>query len=91
MAGKKKPTKPEVKRKRRQKSETADWATIEPELLSQLIQAVTKGDGAIRFGYRRDGGAYAIGIYGDGKPYVEYFPAGEGVVNWVEGITYDFE
>ena len=46
----------------------ADWAGVDRELLVTAIAAVTLGGGAIRFGYTRDGGAFAIGIYdGDDK------------------------
>jgi hypothetical protein len=30
--------------------------------------------GALRLGYSRDGGAYAVGVYGDGDPYTLYHP-----------------
>jgi hypothetical protein len=47
----------------------ADWASIDPELLRSTIAAVARSGCAIRFGYSRDGGAFAIGIVGDGDPY----------------------
>lgn len=44
----------------------------DPLLLQALIAAVTEQGGAVRFGYSRDGGAYSIGILGDGDPYTEW-------------------
>lgn len=47
---------------------TADWGSVDAALLRDAIAAVTRGGAAIRFGYSRDGGAYAIGILdGDDK------------------------
>jgi len=60
------------KKKRRYEeapSGNADWARIDHNVLSTAIATVTATGCAIRFGYSRDGGAYAIGIVGDGDPY----------------------
>jgi len=45
-----------------------DWGRIDAELLWKLIQACTENDGAVMFGYSRDGGAYSVKIYEDGEP-----------------------
>lgn len=47
----------------------ADWASVNAETLRAVIAAVTSTGCAIRFGYSRDFGAYAMGIVGDGDPY----------------------
>jgi len=60
-------------RRNRQPSEPADWGTVTPEVIHTLVASVTAIGGAVRFGYSRDGGAYSIGILGDGEPYTEYF------------------
>lgn len=81
----------EPKRRRRQKSSEADWGGQDADTIRRLISAVTKVNGAVRFGYSRDGGAYSIGIYGDGKPFTEFHPEDDGVNEWLEGIAYDYE
>lgn len=47
----------------------ADWREVNSELLKDCISTVTATGCAIRFGYSRDRGAFAIGIVGDGEPY----------------------
>jgi hypothetical protein len=68
--------------KRRQRSrhgEPADWSTQDGQKLIELVATIAASGGAIRFGYTRDGGAFAIGIYGDGEPYTEYLRPGEDI------------
>lgn len=60
-------------------------------ILCSLIAAVTKSGGAVRFGYSRDGGAYSVGVYGDGKPFTEFCPANADVEGWIEGFVFDYE
>lgn len=58
----------------------ADWATVDMAQLQETIAIVTANGGALRFGYTADGGAYALGIYGDGpQPYTEYVRPGEDI------------
>jgi hypothetical protein len=40
-----------------------DWHNASSESVLRLIETVTSRNGAIRFGYTRDGGAYSVGIY----------------------------
>lgn len=90
----KKPTKgkkPVERRRRRQDDSVADWAAADSRLLRAVVENVTKGDGAIRFGYSKDGGAYSVGIYGDGEPYTEYLPATSDLDAWLEGFRLDYE
>lgn len=47
----------------------ANWAISDAEQLRDTIAAVSSTGCAIRFGYSKDGGAYCIGIIGDGDPY----------------------
>ena len=47
-------------------SKKADWIRADAAQLQETIAAVAKTGGALRLGYSRDGGAYAIGVYGDG-------------------------
>lgn len=41
----------------------ADWAEADPKLIQHCIVEIGKRNGAIRFGYTRDGNAYTIGLY----------------------------
>lgn len=60
------------RRRRNQARGTADYAVLDANLLLQAVCNVSKHGGALRFGYTSDGGAFAIGIYGDGDPYTDY-------------------
>lgn len=59
------------KKRRYQQSSVgnADWARVQANALIRCVESVTRTGCAIRLGYSRDGGAYAIGIIGDGDPY----------------------
>ncbi len=55
----------------RRGGEVADWEGADSKLIHQLVCAVATQNGAVRFGYTRDGGAYSIGLYlgDDSKTY----------------------
>lgn len=91
MAQSKRSKKADEPKRRRQNDTIADWGSCNPELLAAVVSAITQGDGAVRFGYSRDGGAYSIGVYGDGKPFTEYLPGTADVDDWLEGFKQDFE
>lgn len=78
-------------RRRKSVRDQADWGTIDGELIRSVIEAVTRFGGAIRFGYSRDGGAYSLGVYGDGKPYSEFRAASDDVDDWLATIRDDYE
>lgn len=61
-----------TRRRRGEDVQPADWSTANPLTLQALIANVTGRGGAVRFGYSRDGGAYSLGILGDGDPYTEW-------------------
>jgi hypothetical protein len=72
----------------------ADWAKATPDLVVRAITTAATTGGALRFGYTSDGGAYALGIYGDGAPYTHYVnPAQDiditlnDVIDLFEGIA----
>lgn len=67
------------RRARRHHGDPADWATQDGQKLIELVARIAAAGGAIRFGYTRDGGAFAIGIYGDGEPYTEYLRPSEDI------------
>lgn len=71
--------------------ETADWASIKPEVILEVIASVTSRNCALQFGYTRDGGAYCLRIVGDGDAYNEYIRPTEDVELYINGITEDFK
>lgn len=87
----KKENKDDNSRRRRSVNTTADWVGVDAGLLQQVIATITATGGAVRFGYSRDGGAFSIGIYGDGKPFTEFCPAIADVEGWIKGIIDDYE
>ena len=54
---------------RGQANTTADWAGVDATTVLRAIASVARTGGALRFGYSRDGGVYAVGVLGDGEPY----------------------
>lgn len=59
---------------------TADWERVDAEQLRSTIGAMTQAGGALRCGVTRDGGAYSLGIYGDGpEPYTVYVRPNENL------------
>lgn len=69
------------KKRRYQEASTnvADWGSVNEVALRDTIEAVTRTGCAIRFGYSRDGGAYAVGVVGDGDPYTVWAGSAEEV------------
>lgn len=82
------------RRKRRSNSAThansADWSEVDAELIRKVVAAVAKDDGAIRFGYSRDGGAFGVGIYGDGEPFTEYIPVTGDIEGHLRELIEDY-
>ena len=79
------------RRKARGAQLKADWNTVNSQLLQGAIASVAGGGGAIRFGYTRDGGAYSIGILGDGDPYTEYLRPSDDVPAYFEQLIADWD
>jgi len=76
---------------RRGNGETADWQQVPADVLVRAIAAAANTGGALRFGYSRDGGAYAIGIYGDGDPYTDFVKPSENLGEYLEDVISLFE
>lgn len=68
----------------------ANWAAVNGDLLLHTLAVVAHTGGALRLGYTRDGGAYAIGIYGDGEPYTEYVRPSEDIDRYLAELAVDF-
>lgn len=63
---------------------SADWSNATPATITRLIDTVTSRGGAIRFGYSRDGGAYAIGFYYGSESTTKYCRPGEELDTFLE-------
>lgn len=68
----------------------ADYGAIDAALLRSAIENISRVGGALRFGYTRDGGAYAVGIYGDGDPRTEYVRPSEDFNEFLREIIEAF-
>lgn len=69
----------------------ADWAGVDGSLVCRAVAAIGVGGGALRLGYTRDGGAYAIGIYdGDNKSTV-YVSPNEDIEETLREIATHYE
>lgn len=78
--------------RRNASSVKANWGIVDPNDIMGLVCALTKDGRAVRFGYSRDQGAYALGIYGDGDaPYTTYCGVGDDVDEWVRSIISSFD
>lgn len=90
----KKAAKKETKRLRRLEGASsggaADWSSADALVLQRAIRVVADMGGALRLGYTRDGGAYAVGIYGDGEPFTEYVPPSEDITHYLQGLIEDY-
>jgi len=78
------------RRRNRGKVDSADWKEATPDKLAKAIIAVTSHGFAIRFGYTRDGGAFAVGILGDGEPFTEFIRPTEDVDLFLDGVSEDY-
>lgn len=76
---------------KRNRGVVADWQSVNAELLRNAISTAGLSGGALRLGYTSDGGAYSVGIYGDGDPYNEYCRPGEDVEQLLRDIIELFE
>lgn len=75
----------------KKQTEQPDWGRIDANLIWKAIQAATNDDGAIMFGYSRDGGAYSIKVYAGGEPMKEYMHYDAEVEEFLHGILEVFD
>lgn len=80
----------EHRRRNRGAVDAADWGSADAQCISSAISAVSQHGFAIRFGYTRDGGAFAIGIVGDGEAYTDYVRPSENIDVYLEGLAQDY-
>jgi hypothetical protein len=68
-------------------SDVADWGTVTPKILVDLIQVIAASGGAVRLGYTRDGGAYSLGIYLDDDRETFYCRPGDDLDAFISDLT----
>jgi hypothetical protein len=78
------------RRRNRGNGENADWSSADAATVLHAIQAVTQHGFAIRFGYTRDMGAFAVGIIGDGEPFTEFVRPTEDINYYLTGVGEDY-
>lgn len=69
----------------------ANWRLVNVATLVDTITTVSVAGGAIRLGYTRDGGAYAVGVYGDGDPYTIYCGSDQSIEDVLRSICDGFD
>lgn len=69
----------------------ANWGDVSGEELTNAVAWVAACGGALRLGYTRDGGAYAIGIYLDGESETEYVRPDEDMNQWLRDLADDMK
>lgn len=74
-------------RRDRNRREGVTFADVNGESLLKLLDIVAAKGGALRLGTSRDGGAFSVGVYGDGEPYTEYVGKGEDINEYFEGLA----
>ena len=77
-----------TKRVKRDDTRGADWGEANPALIAHCVIVVAQQGGALRFGYSRDGGAFSVGVYGDGDaPYTEYIRPSEDIDAYLRALA----
>ena len=81
----------EHRRRHRGTVDQADWGSADGTNIASAIASVCQHGYAIRFGYTRDGGAFAIGIIGDGEPYTDFVRPSEDIDAYLVGLAEDYK
>ena len=69
----------------------ADWGNADPGLIAAAIMSVTRDGSAIRFGYTRDLGAFAVGFYENGVSETEYISPNDDIDTFLRGVIDDYQ
>lgn len=78
------------RRRNRGTNNSAEWGDANADKVLAAISAIARNGFAVRFGYTRDGGAFAIGVVGDGDPFTEYVRPNEDIDLYLDGLIQDY-
>lgn len=70
--------------RRRSAGESADYQSVDWRPIVALVACLSRHGGAVRLGYTRDGGAYALGVYMGDDYATEYIKPDE---DWAEALA----
>lgn len=79
------------KRRKHLNQDVADWQGVNADGILRAIAVVAYRGGALRFGYTRDGGAYAVGIYLGGDHFTEYIRPNEDIDGYLANLADDMQ
>ena len=65
---------------------TADWMSADAELLQKTIPKAAFRHCALRFGYTRNNGAYAIGVYAGVQYFTDYVRPSESIDDYLTDL-----
>lgn len=66
----------------------ANWEDVSADAIRHAIAQVGSIGGAIRLGYTRDGGAFAIGVYGvENEPFTDYLKPSDDVAAYLDELS----
>jgi hypothetical protein len=68
----------------------ADWGEVDATAIREVIAQAGLKHGALRFGYSRDGGAYAVGVYYADEYYTDYIRPDEDIVGYLGELAGSF-
>jgi hypothetical protein len=69
----------------------ADWGSVDAQLLVKTVETASRKGGAVRLGYTRDGGAYAIGVYAGSNYFTDYVRPSEDIDQYLKDLIGSFE
>lgn len=69
----------------------ADWRAVTPGILLELLATASSRGGALRLGYTRDGGAYAIGVYFGDEYWTDYVRPSEDIDTYLDDLRISFQ
>lgn len=66
----------------------ANYTILDGIRVMRAIEIITASGGAVRLGKTRDGGAFAIGVYGDApEPYTDYLRPDDDLLRYLEELA----
>jgi hypothetical protein len=64
----------------------ADWMEADASLIQKAVAKASFKRCALRFGYSRDSGAYAVGVYAGDDYFTDYIRPGESIDDYLREL-----